>query len=90
MFLLLSLAVWLCLAVLTLRAALGLVSLLVRDWRPTGAALTITRVIDALTDPPLLALRRVLPPLRFGGLSLDPAFLVLYVVLLILQRWLPW
>ncbi|MEC7102809.1 MAG: YggT family protein [Actinomycetota bacterium] len=31
----------------------------------------------SITDPPLRALRRVIPPLRLGSVSLDLAFLIL-------------
>jgi YggT family protein len=32
-----------------------------------------------VTDPPLRALRRVIPPLRIGSVSLDLGFLVLII-----------
>ncbi len=48
-----------------------------RDWRPTGVVLVVAEVIYSLTDPPLRALRKVIPPLRLGGVALDLAFLVL-------------
>lgn len=50
-----------------------------REWRPTGVVLVIAEFIYSLTDPPLRALRRVIPPLRLGGVSLDLAFLVLII-----------
>jgi YggT family protein len=48
-----------------------------RDWRPKGPVLVLANGIYSLTDPPLRALRRVIPPLRLGGIALDVAFLVL-------------
>ena len=39
-----------------------------------------------MTDPPLRALRKVLPPLRIGGIALDLAFLVLILGVSILLR----
>jgi len=50
-----------------------------RDWRPSGVILVIAEFIYSLTDPPLRALRRVIPPLRLGGVALDLAFLVLII-----------
>ncbi|CAN5440496.1 YggT family protein [soil metagenome] len=50
-----------------------------RDWRPSGVILVIAEFIYSLTDPPLRALRRVIPPLRLGGIALDLAFLVLII-----------
>jgi YggT family protein len=32
-----------------------------------------------VTDPPLKVLRRLIPPLRLGGVSLDLGFLVLFI-----------
>ena len=48
-----------------------------RDFRPKGPVLVLANGIYALTDPPLKALRKVIPPLRLGGIALDLAFLVL-------------
>lgn len=48
-----------------------------RDWRPKGPVLVLANGVYTLTDPPLRALRRVIPPLRLGGIALDLAFLVL-------------
>ncbi|CAN5864321.1 YggT family protein [soil metagenome] len=50
-----------------------------RDWRPRGPLLVIAELVYSLTDPPLRALRRIIPPLRLGGISLDLAFLVLII-----------
>jgi YggT family protein len=38
-----------------------------------------------VTDPPLKALRKVLPPLRIGQISLDLGFIVLFIVVRILM-----
>ncbi len=37
-------------------------------------------MIYSATDPPLKALRRVIPPLRLGSITLDLSFLVLLVL----------
>lgn len=68
------------------RAGFSLIPLLVRDWRPTGLVLTASQVAKALTDPPLLLIRRVVPPLQLGGVSWDLAFVVLFALLTVLQR----
>ena len=39
-----------------------------------------------VTDPPVKALRRVIPPVRLGGVALDLSVLVLFVILAILRR----
>jgi YggT family protein len=42
-------------------------------------------LVWSVTDPPLKALRRVIPPLRLGGISLDLASLVLLVIVWVLM-----
>ena len=73
------------LVLLFLRLVLEYVFLLARSFRPTGLVAMLLELIYTVTDPPLKALRRVLPPLRIGGVSLDLAFLVLFVVVTILR-----
>ena len=36
------------------------------------------------TEPPLRALRKVIPPLRLGGVSVDLSFMVLFFIVWIL------
>ena len=52
-----------------------------RNWRPRGAVAAVLEVAYSVTDPPLRALRRVLPPLRLGSFALDLAFIVVIVVI---------
>ncbi|HQR81079.1 MAG TPA: YggT family protein [Actinomycetota bacterium] len=75
---------WLYLLVLIGRLVVDIVRMLARDWQPKGIMLIFAEIIYTLTDPPLLALRKVIPPLRFGGVSLDIAFLVLFIGLQVL------
>ena len=50
-----------------------------RNWRPAGPIVLLLEVIYSATDPPLKALRRVIPPLRLGNFALDLGFLVLII-----------
>ena len=43
--------------------------------------LVVAEAIYTATDPPLRALRKVIPPLRLGSISLDLSFLVLVIVI---------
>ena len=52
-----------------------------RNWRPSGAVAAVLELAYSATDPPLRALRRVLPPLRLGSFALDLAFIVVIVVI---------
>jgi YggT family protein len=74
---LLQLAVVVFVLILLVRLVLDLVQNFARDWRPTGAALVVAEIAYSVTDPPLRALRRVIPPLSLGPVRLDLAFLVL-------------
>lgn len=61
------------------RLILDYVQLFARSWRPSGLMLVIAEVVYTVTDPPLKALRKVIPPLRLGSISLDLSFLVLII-----------
>ncbi len=50
-----------------------------RDWKPSGLVLVIAEAIYTVTDPPIKALRRLIPPLRLGAIALDLAFLILLI-----------
>lgn len=56
-----------------------------RRWRPGRGASAAMEMVWSVTDPPVKALRRVIPPLRLGGMSLDLASLVLVVIVLVLM-----
>ena len=71
---------WLFWLLLLARLVLGYVQMFARDWRPRGALLVLAEGVYTLTDPPLLALRKVLPPLRLGQVSLDLSYLALFVL----------
>lgn len=73
----LSLLLSLYLFVLIGRLVFDWVQVFARDWRPKGPVLVLANGIYALTDPPVRALRRIIPPLRLGNVALDLAFLVL-------------
>jgi len=77
---------WACLLVLIARIVLDWVQMLSRSWQPRGFVLVLCEVIYSLTDPPLRAVRRVLPPLRLGMIALDLSPVVLFVVIWLLQR----
>ena len=73
----LRLALFLFFIVLIGRLILDWVQAFSRDWRPRGPMLVVAEVVYTVTDPPLRALRKVIPPLTLGQLRLDLAFLVL-------------
>ncbi len=76
---------WACVVVLIARFVIDWVQVLARSWRPSGIVLVICEFVYTLTDPPLRALRRVIPPLRLGSVALDLSPMVLLIALWILQ-----
>lgn len=50
-----------------------------REWKPSGVALVVAELTYTVTDPPLKALRKVLPPLRIGSVALDLGFILLFI-----------
>jgi YggT family protein len=66
------------------RFVMGWVLAFGRRWQPGRGAAATLEAVWSVTDPPLKALRRVIPPLRIGTVSLDLASLVLLVILFVL------
>ncbi|CAB4880401.1 MAG: YggT family protein [Actinobacteria bacterium] len=80
----LATALWLYWLVFIGRLVFDFVQIFARSWRPTGLILIIAEAIYTVTDPPLRLLRRVIPPLRLGGMQFDLAFLIVLIGLQIL------
>jgi YggT family protein len=78
---LIVLVLWLFFVLLIGRLVLDYIQMFARSWRPTGPVLVIAEVVYSITDPPLKFLRRFIPPLRIGGISLDLSFLVLVILI---------
>ena len=70
---------------LIFRLIMEYVFLLARSYRPTGPVAAGLELAYSVTDPPLRALRKVIPPLRLGGISLDLSFLVLFILVYVLR-----
>jgi YggT family protein len=54
------------------------------SWRPVGVAAVGLELMYMATDPPIKALRRLIPPLHIGSVRLDLSILIVLVVLLVL------
>ena len=76
---------YLFLVLLIGRLVIDWVQVFARDWRPRGAMLVIAEGVYTVTDPPLKAVRKVIPPLTIGSVRLDLAFLVLMLAVTILM-----
>jgi YggT family protein len=81
----LSLLLLLFFILLIIRLVLDYIQMFARSWRPSGPVLVVAEVVYTVTDPPLRALRKVIPPLRLGSVSLDLSFLVLILVVQVVR-----
>ena len=73
------------LLLLVFRLIMEYVFLLARSYRPAGLVAAALELAYSVTDPPLRALRRIIPPLRIGQVSLDLGFIILFIVVRILM-----
>ena len=68
------------------RLVVDWIQVFAREWRPRGISLVLAEAVYSATDPPLKALRRVVPPLRLGQIQIDLAFMILFFITLVLLR----
>ena len=66
-------------ALLWIRFIVDWVQVFARRWEPHGVLLVLLEAVYSATDPPIMALRRVVPPLRIGSVALDLSFLIVMV-----------
>ena len=62
------------------RAALSPLALLAEE---TGVAVVIIETVFTATDPPIKALRRILPPIPLGPIRLDLSLMIVMLVVII-------
>ena len=81
-----EIVLYLFIALLWVRFIVDWVQVFARSWSPHGALLVVLEVVYSTTDPPIKALRRVIPPLRIGNFALDLSFLIVLVGAYVLLR----
>lgn len=73
--------------ILLVRLVVDWVQFFSPQWRPNGTVmLTFLNVIYKVTDPPLRFLRKFVPPLRLGEVSLDLGFMLLFIGVILLGQ----
>ncbi|MFC4065276.1 YggT family protein [Actinoplanes subglobosus] len=82
---LISFALLLVQLVLLVRVALDWSVMLAGPAMPGSARAKALDVAYRLTEPILAPVRKVLPPLRAGGISIDLAFIVVFIVIGIIR-----
>ncbi len=70
---------------LFVRLIASFVQMFARSWAPTGILLVLLEIVFSITDPPLKAMRRIVPPIRLGNASFDLAFTLVFVVAVVLR-----
>ena len=83
---LINLVLQLFLLLLFTRFVVDWVQVFARSWTPKGVVLVVLEVVYSITDPPIMFIRRFVPPLRLGAIALDTSFIIVLVsVYLLLQ-----
>ena len=81
---------WLFIALLWIRFIVDWVQVFARSWTPTGPLVVVLEIVYSVTDPPIKALRRVIPPLRLGSIAIDLSFIIVlvaaYLLLTVVER----
>lgn len=71
------------------RLIIDWVLVLNRRFRPKGAVLVLIEIVYTVTDPPIRLIRKVLPPIRLGQISLDLGWMITMLVCIILISLIP-
>ena len=56
------------------------------NWKPRGLILVLVELIYTVTDPPLKLVRKVIKPVRFGGIALDFGWTIVVFAIGLLQN----
>lgn len=81
-----EIVLWVFIALLWVRFVVDWVQIFARSWVPSGVMLVLLEGVYSATDPPIKALRRVMPPLRIGSVSLDLSFLIVMIAAYVLLQ----
>jgi len=73
-------------ACMWIRFIVSWVQVFARQWNPRGVLLLALEAVFSVTDPPINALRKVVPQLRIGSVSLDLSFLIVFVAAYLLLQ----
>ena len=78
-------ALWIYIVLILARIVLEWTRQFARKWRPLGMAAVGVELVYTATDPPIRLLRRLVPPLQLGTVSLDLSVIILLIVLIALR-----
>lgn len=78
-------ALWIYIVLILARIVIEWTRQFARKWRPVGAAAIGLELVYVATDPPIRLLRRLVPPLQLGTVSLDLSVIILLIALIIVR-----
>ena len=81
-----DLVLFLFLILLFARFVVDWVQVFARSWTPRGPVLVVLEVIYTVPAPPILFVRRFIPPLRLGSIMLDTSFIIVLVLVYLLRE----
>jgi YggT family protein len=73
------------LGLMLVRLVVDWVQVFARSWSPKGPVLFLLEIVYTITDPPIMFIRRFVPPLRLGAVALDTSFLIVLVIVYLLR-----
>ena len=76
--------IWTFIFLMLVRFVVDWIQVFARSWVPRGPVLVLLEGVYTTTDPPIKALRKVLPPIRLGGMALDLSFIAVLLICYIL------
>jgi len=75
-----TMALFVFIVLLFARVAVNLLLIFSRNWKPKGVALVVVEGVLSATDPPVKAVRAILPEINLGGVRLDLSVLILMIL----------
>ena len=72
------------LGLMLIRLVVDWVQVFARSWSPKGPVLFVLEIVYTITDPPIVFVRRFVPPLRLGAIALDTSFIIVLVAVYLL------
>ncbi len=73
------------LVLMLIRLVVDWVQVFARSWSPRGPILFVLEIVYTITDPPIVFIRRFVPPLRIGAVALDTSFIIVLIVVYLLR-----
>lgn len=76
---------WIYIILVLARVVIEWIRQFSRRWRPIGIAAIGVELVYVATDPPIRLLRRLVPPLQLGTVSLDLSVIILLIALIVVR-----